>query len=286
MGQLSEDAFSSGDQTIEVKAVLLQSGHLLLSVVPEPTDGFVLDVDGTEFASADAEVGRNLTLTGYLWTASELSWAEDGTVALSLRWVEAEDDPAGTELENLAKSPPVETAVVKDVTPPPVATAPPARPTGLSSSASHDSVSLTWDDPADATITHYQVFRRDTSIHAIGEFITLKESTGSSDTTYTDETVEPENKYVYRVKAVNAQGASPWSSLSKALTPAAPDPPPTEGLLGVGGGHRELLPAAVFACVVILARRFSCHGRCDECGPVLLKTLDGYLSPPSQFVER
>ena len=227
MGQLSEDAFSSGDQTIEVKAVLLQSGHLLLSVVPEPTDGFVLDVDGTEFASADAEVGRNLTLTGYLWTASELSWAGDDTVALSLSWVEAEDDPAVTELENLAESLKVETVVVKDVTPPPVATAPPARPTGLSSVASHDSVSLTWDDPADATITHYQVFRRDTSIHAIGEFITLKESTGSSDTTYTDETVEPENKYVYRVKAVNAQGASPWSSFAKALTPAAPGPPPT-----------------------------------------------------------
>ena len=105
MGQLGEDAFGAGDQTIEVKAVLLQGGYLLLSVLPEPAEGFVLEVDGTEFASADATLRRNGTLTGYLWTASELSWAEDDTVALSLSWVEAEDDPAGTELENLAKSP-------------------------------------------------------------------------------------------------------------------------------------------------------------------------------------
>ena len=126
-------------------------------------------------------------------------------------------------------------------TPPPVATAPPARPTGLSSSASHDSVSLTWDDPADATITHHQVFRRDTSIHAIGEFITLEENTGSADTTYTDESVEPENKYVYRVKAVNAPGASPWSSFSSATTLPAPDPP---------AAAEDLAPSGLIATLV------------------------------------
>ena len=230
LGGLSEDTFSSADQTIKVKAVLLQAGHLLLSVMPEPTDGFVLDVDGTQFASADATLRRSGTLTGYLWAAPDLSWAEDDTVALSLSWVETEGD-------SLTQAPVVVkdvTPIVKDAplpptttsTPTPTPTTPPDRPTGLSSSAAHDSVTLTWDDPADADITHYQVFRRDASIHAIGEFVTLEENTGSADTTYTDETVEPESHYVYRVKAVNAQGASPWSSFSKALTPAAPDPPP------------------------------------------------------------
>ena len=221
LGELGEDTFSSGDQTIEVKAVSLQSGHLLLSLLPEPAGGFVLDVDGTGFASADATVNRSDTLIGYLWTAPELSWAKDDTVALSVSWVE--------------------TVVVKDTTPPPtptptpVATAPPARPTGLSSEATHDSVSLTWDDPGDATITHYEVFRRDASIHAIGEFITLEENTGSAATTYTDESVEPGSHYVYRVKAVNAQGASPWSGFSKALTPVAPDPPPAAEDLAPSG---------------------------------------------------
>ena len=218
---------------------MLQSGHLLLSVMPEPAEGFVLDVDGTGFASADATLHRQDTLIGYRWTASELSWAKDDTVALSLSWVEAEG--ASAQLGDQTKSVTVGTVVVKDVTPPPtptpmpVATAPPARPTGLSATASsHDSVGLTWNDPGDATITHYQVFRRDTTIHAIGEFITLAESTGSADTTYTDETVEPETKYVYRVKALNAQGASSWSSFSSARTPAAPPPPPAEDLAPTG----------------------------------------------------
>ena len=104
-------------------------------------------------------------------------------------------------------------------------TTPPARPTGLSASAAaHDSIALTWDHPGDASITHYEVFRRDTTVHAIGEFITLVEDTGSAETTYTDSTVEAERKYVYRVKAVNPAGASQWSSFANATTPPAPVP--------------------------------------------------------------
>ena len=36
----------------------------------------------------------------------------------------------------------------------------PAQPTGLSATASHDSVTLTWDDPGDASITGYVILRR------------------------------------------------------------------------------------------------------------------------------
>ncbi len=110
----------------------------------------------------------------------------------------------------------------------------PGKPTGLSSEASHDSVSLTWDDPGDGSITHYQVFRRDRDVHAAGEFVTVTEHTGSAATSYTDDTVEPERRYVYRVKAVNAHGASTWSGHRRASTPAAtptptpaPEPEPT-----------------------------------------------------------
>ena len=238
MGQLSEDTFSSGDQTIEVKAVLLQAGHLLLSVLPEPAEGFVLDVDGTGFASADATLQRQDTLIGYRWATAELNWAEDDTVALSLSWVEAED--ASAELGDEAKSQKAETVVVKDATstptptPTPTPTAPPARPTGLSATASPGAIALSWDDPSDATITHYEVFRRDTTSHAIGEFITLEANTGSAATTYRDESVEPERKYVYRVKAVNAHGASLWSSFANATTPPAPVPPTAEDLAPSG----------------------------------------------------
>ena len=103
----------------------------------------------------------------------------------------------------------------------------PAQPTGLSAEASHDSVELTWDDPEDTGITHYQVLRRDRDAHDTGEFLTIESDTGSAATSYTDDTVEPEKRYVYRVKAVNQHGVSKWSKFARANTPAAPQPDPT-----------------------------------------------------------
>ena len=100
----------------------------------------------------------------------------------------------------------------------------PAKPTGVVTTATHDSVALAWDDPSDASITHYQIFRRDRDVHDTGEFVTIQENTGSAEPSYTDDTVEPETRYVYRVKAVNQHGASTWSDFVRADTPAAPDP--------------------------------------------------------------
>ena len=101
---------------------------------------------------------------------------------------------------------------------------PPAQPTGLTNTATHNSVTLAWDDPGDSSITHYQVFRRDRATHDVGEFVLIENNTGSAATTYTDDTVEAEGSYVYRVKAVNRHGASVWSGYSRADTPAAPNP--------------------------------------------------------------
>ncbi len=100
----------------------------------------------------------------------------------------------------------------------------PAKPTGVVATATHDSVALAWDDPDDASITHYQIFRRDRDVHDAGEFVTIEDDTGSAAASYTDDTVEPETRYVYRVKAVNQHGASTWSNFVRADTPAAPDP--------------------------------------------------------------
>ena len=100
----------------------------------------------------------------------------------------------------------------------------PAKPTGVVATATHDSVALAWDDPNNASITHYQIFRRDRDVHDAGEFVTINENTGSAAASYTDDTVEPETRYVYRVKAVNQHGASTWSDFVRADTPAAPDP--------------------------------------------------------------
>ena len=102
----------------------------------------------------------------------------------------------------------------------------PAKPTGVVTTATHDSVALAWDDPSDASITHYQIFRRDRDVHDAGEFVTIDSNTGSAATSYTDDTVEPERRYVYRVKAVNQHGASTWSKFARADTPAAPTAAP------------------------------------------------------------
>ena len=99
----------------------------------------------------------------------------------------------------------------------------PDAPTGLTvASVSHDSVELDWDDSGDSSITHYQVFRRDRAVHDAGEFVIIEEDTGSTATEYTDATVEADEEYVYRVKAVNAYGASPWSDHVRADTPTGP----------------------------------------------------------------
>ena len=98
----------------------------------------------------------------------------------------------------------------------------PDRPTGLTNTATHNSVTLTWDAPGDSSITHYQLFRRDRAVDDVGVFHVIKDNTGSAATTYTDNTVDAEGSYVYRVKAVNRHGASVWSGYSRADVPEAP----------------------------------------------------------------
>ena len=49
--------------------------------------------------------------------------------------------------------------------------------------------------------------------------------TGSAETTYTDDTVEPEKEYVYKIKAINEHGeVSEMSDWVRGFTPAAPAP--------------------------------------------------------------
>ena len=114
---------------------------------------------------------------------------------------------------------------------------PPGRPTGLAvSSASHDSITVQWDDPLDDSITGYQILRRsrDGGTYADGEgsweFVVIEDDTGTADIEYIDTTVTAETRYVYRVKARNPGGLSERSSYANAETttapPVAPQPTP------------------------------------------------------------
>ncbi len=100
----------------------------------------------------------------------------------------------------------------------------PSKPTGLSATFSHDSVTLTWDDPGDDSITGYVILRRDKDLQPEeGTFFTVTSDTGFAETTYTDDTAEPDKRYVYRIKAINEHSEmSEISSWVRAYTPAAP----------------------------------------------------------------
>ena len=98
----------------------------------------------------------------------------------------------------------------------------PDQPTGLEATASHDSVTLTWDDPNDASITGYVILRRTPGVDPEGQFDELVADTGTAATTYTDDTVAAETRYTYRIKAINGAGTSDRSRWYHIDTPAAP----------------------------------------------------------------
>ena len=100
----------------------------------------------------------------------------------------------------------------------------PAIPTGLTAeTVAHDTVTLTWDDPQDDSVTGYAVVRWKLGFNSSG-IVTIAPDTGTADTGYTDETVEPETEYLYNVKAINAQGESEKSEPLRVKTAPAPDP--------------------------------------------------------------
>ena len=117
----------------------------------------------------------------------------------------------------------------------------PDKPRGLEATATHDSVTLTWDNPGDDSITGYVVLRRIPGVDPQGHFNELVSNTGTDATTYTDDTVSAETRYTYRIKAINEHGVSERSRWSHIDVPAAPeaaegDDPDGEGGKGDGGG--------------------------------------------------
>ena len=98
----------------------------------------------------------------------------------------------------------------------------PDKPRGLSATASHDSVTLTWDDPGDDTITGYVILRRVRVNDTGSDFSVLVADTGSAATTYTDDTVAASTTYTYRIKAINEHGVSERSRWFHIDIPEAP----------------------------------------------------------------
>ena len=125
---------------------------------------------------------------------------------------------------------------------------PPAAPVGLTGTSDGDSVSLSWNDPEDASITGHQVLRRNPQTQDAGVFDTVAADTGSADTSYVDTTVATDTRYFYRVLAINAAGTSPRSGYLSVFTEATVDLGDitsqdgvvfTEGSVGSGGDGED-----------------------------------------------
>ncbi len=202
---------------------------------------------GTPTISGTAQVGETLTASTsgiadadglsnvqyeYQWLAddSDISGATNATYTLTdseeSKAIEVEvsfTDDAGND-ESLTSA---ATAAVAGAQP----TEPPAKPTGLeATTATHDSVTLTWDDPDDDSITGYVILRRIPGVDPQGHFDELVADTGTAATTYTDDTVSAETRYTYRIKAINGAGTSERSRWSHIDVPAAPVPDKPTGL--------------------------------------------------------
>ena len=98
----------------------------------------------------------------------------------------------------------------------------PAKPTGLSATATHDSVTLTWPDPQDNSITGYRILRQEPAEDDPGQFAVLTEDTGSPEPGHTDTDVTPERTFVYQVQARSPQGVSESSPVIQVSTPPTP----------------------------------------------------------------
>ena len=179
---------------------------------------------------ADADGLANATF-GYQWLAddTEISGAIGSTYTLT----DSEESKAITvqvsftdDADNEETLASAKTAAVAGAQP----TEPPAKPRGLSATASHDSVTLKWDDPGDDTITGYVILRRLRYDDPSGEFHELAADTGSTATTYTDDTVEADTDYTYRIKAINEHGVSERSRWFHVKTQEVPVPGQPTGL--------------------------------------------------------
>ena len=204
---------------------------------------------GAPAISGTAQVGETLTadtsgivdadgLTNvsfnYQWTSNDGTSDTDIQQATgsSYNLVEADEGQTIKVRVTVTDDAGNETTLTSAATAAVTAPEPPAKPTGLSAAVvSHDAVTLTWDDPQDDSITGYVILGRDRAIHPVRTFVTIAGDSGSADTTYTDDTVEPDKQYNYKTRAINEYGkVSEKSDWVRANTPSIPVPDKPTGL--------------------------------------------------------
>ncbi len=125
----------------------------------------------------------------------------------------------------------------------------PDQPTGLSATATASAVTLSWDDPDDSSLTGYRILRRERDVDP-SETLIVNNNTGSTTTSFVDNTVAADSKYAYWIRALDGSGLSPDSDEVEIDTPSAvktvtevvaPDAPThLTATVAAGGGTVEL----------------------------------------------
>ena len=122
----------------------------------------------------------------------------------------------------------------------PFAPPPPATPTGLTAAAGDGSVTLSWDDPSDSSITGYEYQSRKAPPAAGWGAWTAIPGGGSSTMSHTFTGLTNGTEYRFKLRAVNANGVSspapnagPWyvSATPTSQPPPTPTPTPEAGSL-------------------------------------------------------
>ncbi len=114
-------------------------------------------------------------------------------------------------------------------TSPAVPSAPPGTPQNLRAISTDTTVTLTWDETDDDSITGYKILSRTPATQS--QLSVLVDDTGAPGISYVIEGLDPDTVYVFRVIAVNAHGESDNSNFVRLSTDAvsapanAPDAP-------------------------------------------------------------
>ena len=214
------------------------------AVVAQPTPNS--PATGSPTINGTAQVGETLTANtsgiadedGLSSVQYEYQWLADGSDisgATSLTYTLADaDEGKAIKVEvnftDDAGNDESMTSAATDAVAAAEPTEPPDKPRNLSATATHDSVTLTWDDPGDDSITGYVILRRVPGDDPEGHFDVLVADTGTAATTYTDDSVAAETRYTYRIKAINQYGTSERSRWVHIDTPAPPVPDQPTGL--------------------------------------------------------
>ena len=195
--------------TIETLTAADDTGQLLLTweapAAPnaDPTDYHINWAKSTEEYPANTAEAGNAHPTDTTLTLAGLEYDTEYNVRVRARYTDGENAASpwnGPWTETTAQ----------------VKLPLPAAPSFINTAITEGQVLLSWSNPSDDSITGYQILRGPKA----DSLVIIEDDTGSSSTSYTDETPPTGQTHTYGVKARNASGLSP-AGTATATVPAA-----------------------------------------------------------------